>query len=249
MKTVFQNPGDVLGLERGVRAVPSEDAENGEFCGVGVLVEMGEGDLAVLSFPKGGDEKNIGGIPALAVGRIGGVSLFDDERVEDAAQDDDGQLGLAELDEEDAEGLTTGQRAELADGAVLEFLCFLVFEAEFVGIVFEGELVELVVFDGSVELVAEVGDEFCESGDGAEVSGHGWDKFWKAEMKDGIKRRIPGILGTGRREVLDNRFRRVSWPPRFPVGRGKCRDRSRRVRPIRADERHFHRASRERGLR
>ena len=84
-------------------------------------MEMGEGDLAVLTLAKGGDEKDVGGIPALAVGGIGRVPFLDDEGIEDAAEDDDGQLGLAELDEEVAEGLSAGQRAELADDAVLEF--------------------------------------------------------------------------------------------------------------------------------
>lgn len=172
MQAVFQDFGDVFGLERCVRAVPAEHAQDGEFRRIGILVEVGEGDLAVVAFAEGGDEEDVCGIPALAVGRVGRVPLFDDEGVEDAAEDDNGQLGLAELDEEDSEGLSAGQRAELADGAILEFLRFLVLEAEFVGVVFEGEFFEIVIRNRPVEFVAKVGDEVFEVGDGAEVGGH-----------------------------------------------------------------------------
>lgn len=49
-----------------------------------------------------------------------------------------------------------GQRAELEDFAVGEFLGLVWFEAEFVGVVFEGEFVDVQFWDWPVELVAEV---------------------------------------------------------------------------------------------
>ena len=101
-----------------------------------------------------------------------GLAFFEDEGVEDSAEEDDGEVGLVELDEEDAEGLSrgVGQRAELEDFAVGEFLGLVGFEAEFVGVVFEGEFVEFVVFgDGPVELVAEVFEGL--------VDVHGWGGF------------------------------------------------------------------------
>lgn len=110
-------------------------------------------------------------------------SLFEEvlPTTDDAPEDDDGQLGLAELDEKDSKGLSTGQRAELADGAVLEFFRFLVLEAEFVGIIFESEFFKIVIFNRPVEFSAEVGDEVFEVGDGAEVGRHGEVKAEKLE--------------------------------------------------------------------
>lgn len=69
--------------------------------------------------------------------------------------------------------MPAGERAELADGAVLELFRFLVFQAEFVGIVFEGEVFQRVVLYRPVKFFAEVGDEIGKAGNGAEIGGHG----------------------------------------------------------------------------
>ena len=115
---------------------------------------------------EGGDEEEVGNVPAAG---FFGFALFDDEGVEDSAQEDNGKVGLVELNEEDAEWLARriGQRAELEDFAVDEFLGLLRFEAELVGVVFKGEFVGFVVFgDWPVKLIAEVGEGL--------VKVHGW---------------------------------------------------------------------------
>lgn len=85
---------------------------------------------------EGGNEEEVGEVPAAG---FFGFAFFEDEGVEDSAQEDDGEVGLVELDEKDAEWLArvVGQRAELEDFAVGEFLGLGGFEAEFVGVVFE----------------------------------------------------------------------------------------------------------------
>lgn len=44
---------------------------------------------------EGGDEEEVGEVPADA---FFGLAFFDDEGVEDSAEEDDGKVGLVELD-------------------------------------------------------------------------------------------------------------------------------------------------------
>ena len=90
----------------------------------------------------------------------------------DAAEDDDGEFFLIELDEEDAPRLLGIERAELADGLDLGGIGRL--EPEFIGLVVEGEIPDVIAIERPAELVLQVADELFEGADGAEVgSGHG----------------------------------------------------------------------------
>lgn len=76
-------------------------------------MEVSEADFAaiVILGTKGGDKEQVLGIPGGAVRFVGRGALLDDEVGEDAAQEDDGEFLLVELDEEDAPGLVGGERA------------------------------------------------------------------------------------------------------------------------------------------
>ena len=106
-----------------------------------------------------GDEEEIGEVPAAG---FFGFALFDDEGIEDSAQEDNGKVGLVELNEEDAKRLArrVGQWTELEDFAVGKFLRLLRFETELVSIVFKGEFV--VFGNWPVKLIAEVVEDLVK---------------------------------------------------------------------------------------
>lgn len=169
-EALSQDPGDIVGFQRRIRPVPAEHTQDGEFGSRGVLGEVGEGDFAVGGGAEGRDEQQVGDVPTLAVR---GSALLHDEGVEHAAQNDDRERGRAELDEENAERLTAGKGAKLANDAAFEFFCFLVFQAEFCSVVLEREVFEAVVCDRPVEFLPQLREEVVEVGDGVEVGGHG----------------------------------------------------------------------------
>ena len=173
-ETLFQNIGNILQLERSIGgAIPTEYTEDRDFGGVGVPMKMSEGDLAIVVFTKGRNKNQIGGVPALAVARVGRSAFLDNEGVEDAAQNNDGETSPAELDEKNTEGLAAAcQGTKLADRAICEFLRFIFSETEVVSVVLEGKIIETIIFDGPVKLFAKPFKEVVESGDGVKGVRH-----------------------------------------------------------------------------
>ena len=104
-EALFQGAGNMLQFEPGIGgAIPIEYVKNGDFGSVGIPMEMGKGDLTAVVFAEGRDENQISWVPTPEVGGVGRSALLNDEGVEDAAQDDDGETSPAELDEKMPKG-------------------------------------------------------------------------------------------------------------------------------------------------
>ena len=188
----LQRGRDVVELERGVAAVPTEHAEGRE---VAVrLMEMGEGELALVGafIAERGDEEKVGRIPSGGLGLVGGGAFLDDEMAEDAAEDHDRKPLLLELDEEDAPRLAVLERSKLVDGLHLHGV--LVLEAKLLRLILEGEVVEAVFPERPVEFGFEIADELRESLERAELvggSGHGAVKYL---IEYPVNRAIPSVV-------------------------------------------------------
>ena len=169
MKFFLQLAGDIVEFERGVAAVPAEDAQRGQIAGL--LVEMGKGNFALVAgfFAKGGNEQEVFGIPHGLVGFVGRLPFFHDEVTQDAAQDDDGEFLFFKFDEENAPRLAGGERAELVN--LFDFDGVFILQSKFGWLVFKGEVVETACRDRPIEFGFQVADEVGELADVAELVG------------------------------------------------------------------------------
>ena len=84
---------------------------------------------------------------------------------ENAAEHDDRQVLLLELDEENSPRLIALERPQLVDGADLGGVLLL--QAQLWRIVTEGEVIETILIERPVEFVLQIAGEFLESADGA----------------------------------------------------------------------------------
>jgi hypothetical protein len=109
-------------------------------------------------------------VPGRAVGLIGRGAFLHHEVGKDAAEDDDGEFFLIELDEEDTPRLLGIERAELADRLDLGGIGRL--EPEFVRLVVEGEVFDFMTLQRPFKLIFKVCDEMLEITDGSEVGRH-----------------------------------------------------------------------------
>ena len=100
--------GDIVDMEDGVEPIPPKDLEGGQLSTTGVLCEVGEADLTLLTLSVGRDEEQILRVPTRAVGPVGRGPFLKDERAQDPAEGHDGESPRLELDEEHAPRLAHG---------------------------------------------------------------------------------------------------------------------------------------------
>src|SRR5687767_14297373 len=109
---VSQRVCDVLKLQRRICAIPAENAERWKIARR--LMKMREGNFTLIRrfFTKSGNEEQIVQLPTLRIASVGRVAFFQNEMPEDAAQHNDREFFLFELDIENAPRLARLQGAK-----------------------------------------------------------------------------------------------------------------------------------------